>query len=487
MPALALADAIRINADADPNRPSVTDSSGTITRGEASLLVETAAWHLQRRGVAPGDIVAMSGPNSARLLLLFFAVWRAGATPLPLHSRRSEEETIELLSRASPVLAIDFSDSVCESTAEAVDHVRLDELFVDSVDVAPVPASEVSEPVRIGVSGGSTGTSKLISVDVPAIVNPARPWHYQLAANGTHVVPLDIVDGTCFVAATAALALGCHLVLMDEFDAVEMLRLIEHHQADWLALTQPAMVATAKLSDEMWCRFDLSSLRCMTHYSGGVADWAKRVWIDRLGADRVAESYGATDARGSSWITGDEWLERPGSVGRVGRGGEFGIFDEHGKPLSAGQLGHIYIRDLTGNRNFHYFDQATETLGDGWESVGDMGWMDADEYLYIADRANDMINTESGMVAPLPIEGALEYHPNVRSALVIGLPASAGFEVLHAIVDAPLQSVTPETLARMLEERFPELAIPESWGTAPGPLRDAAGKARRRSYRAERT
>ena len=116
-----------------------------------------------------------------------------------------------------------------------------------------------------------------------AIINPAYPWHYGLRADGTHVVPLDICDGTGFVATTCALALGCHQVLMRTFDAQEFLRLVELHRADWVAMTHPSMLATIKLPADVRARYDVSSLRCVTQYSGGIADWAKRAWIEWIG------------------------------------------------------------------------------------------------------------------------------------------------------------------------------------------------------------
>jgi bile acid-coenzyme A ligase len=280
--------------------------------------------------------------------------------------------------------------------------------------------------------------------------------------------------------------MGCHLVLMDGFDPEDMLRLIEQHRADWLALTQPAMVAVIKLPIDVRNRYDVSSIRFVTHYSGVVAAWVKHAWIDWLGPERIAESYGATDSRGSTWIDGATWLERPGSVGRPQPGAEIAIFDDGGGKVEPGKIGHVYIRDLTGRRNFHYIGKPTVSLGDGWETVGDVGWMDTDGYLYIADRAGDMIETEAGTVAPAPIEGALEYHPEVRSAIVIGLPERDAFQRVHAIVDDAGRGVDLSELDTMLATRFPAVRRPDTWELSDRPLRDMAGKARRPRLRAER-
>jgi len=483
--AVPLAEAIRRRAEADPDRAAITAPDGALTRRDVDVLSDLAASRLRTAGAGPGAIIGMTGRNSAQLLTLFFAVWKLGAVPLPLHRRKADGELVELLLRAGADVVVGFDAEVVSALGPDVRAVTLDALFRPGRR-SQLPSVPVSPNLRIGVSGGSTGPSKLIAVDVPAIVNPERPWHYGLRADGTQVVPLDIVDGTGFVASTTALALGCHLILMPTFDAEQMLRLISEHRADWLALTQPGMLATAKLPARVRAGYDVSSLRYVTHYSGGVADWVKRRWIEWLGPDRIAESYGATDARGSTWIEGTEWLRRPGSVGRAQPGCEIAIFDDHGRRLPPGELGSVHIRDLTGRRNFHYLGEQTRGLDGGWESVGDLGRLDPDGYLYLADRAKDMISTDRGLVAPLPIEGAIEFHDAVRSAIVVGRPGADGFEHVHAFVDTAGATVSDRDLEEMLAAHFPDVAVPASWERCEGPLRDNAGKASRLLLRAAR-
>ncbi|HEY3717993.1 MAG TPA: AMP-binding protein [Jatrophihabitantaceae bacterium] len=483
MSAVPLAEAIRRCAEADPDRAAITDPGGTLTRRDVDVLSDLAASRLLTAGAGPGSIIGITGENSAHLLTLFFAVWKLGAVPLPLHRRKADGELVELLRRAGAGVVVGFSPEVVSALGPDVRAVTLEAVFRPGRR-SQLPSVPVSPNLRIGVSGGSTGPSKLIAVDVPAIVNPERPWHYGLRADGTQVVPLDIVDGTGFVASTTALALGCHLVLMPTFDAEQMLRLISEHRADWLALTQPGMLATVKLPVRVRAGYDVSSLRYVTHYSGGVADWVKRRWIEWLGPERIAESYGATDARGSTWIDGVEWLQRPGSVGRAQPGCEIAIFDDQGRRRAPGELGQVHIRDLTGRRNFHYLGEPARGLDGGWESVGDLGRLDRDGYLYLADRAKDMISTAHGLVAPLPIEGAIEFHDAVRSAIVVGRRGADGFEHIHALVDTASATVSDRDLEDMLATRFPEIAIPASWERCHGPLRDNAGKASRLLLRA---
>ncbi|MGE0305706.1 MAG: AMP-binding protein, partial [Acidimicrobiia bacterium] len=312
MPAIAYGDALALKAAEHPDRPSLTDGTGTLTRAEVDRQTDLAARRLVAAGAGPDRVVAYTGPNSARLLMLAFAIWKAGAIPLPLPERKGPAELGALVGLASPAVAVGFADDVDISAP----RLNLDAIFAgepsDTVEEAGARTKRhVASVVRIGVSGGSTGISKLISVDAPALINPAKPWPYGMAADGTHVVALDLVDGTGFVSSTAGLATGNHLIITEAFDPAETLRLIAHHRADWLALTPPLMLRIWKLGPDRRNEHDLSSLRYVTQYSGAAAPWLKRAYIDWFGADRIVESYGATDSRGNTWIDGPTWLAHP--------------------------------------------------------------------------------------------------------------------------------------------------------------------------------
>ncbi|MGE0306797.1 MAG: AMP-binding protein, partial [Acidimicrobiia bacterium] len=251
-------------------------------------------------------------------------------------------------------------------------------------------------------------------------------------------------------------------------------------------LTPPLMLRIWKLGPDRRNEHDLSSLRYVTQYSGAAAPWLKRAFIEWFGADRVVESYGATDSRGNTWIDGPTWLAHPGAVGRAENGCEIAIFDVDMRPLPNGVVGDVYIRDLTGRRNFHYIGIDVQTQPGGWETVGDMGWLDNDGYLHLADRRKDVITTRQGLVFPSTIEGAIERHDAVRSVVVVGLPGDEGIEEIHAVIDAPYAPVDAASILEFLgADLSPEL-LPASIEFVDGPLRDAAGKARRAQLRQER-
>ncbi len=462
--------------------PAVTDKTGTLTRAAFDRLSDAAAYRLADLGVAYGDFVAITGGNTARFLAAAFGIWKLGAVPLVIPAARAPEEMRALLELGQPKLAIGFPPLA----APGLLQIALEDAFLGELSGRP-PLPEILPPnLRIGASGGSTGAPKLIVVESPAAADPDRPWPLGMRADGTHVMPLNLTDGTGFVMSAMSVLSRCHLVLMPQFDAEQLLALIARHRADWVAVTPPVMLAVWKLGPEIRAAYDLSALAAVSQFSGAAAPWLKRAWIDWLGPDVMLETYGATESRGSTVINGEEWLAHPGSVGRAAPGCEVAILDATGKPLPAGEIGEIYFRDLTGLRNFRLIGATLTTLPGGWESVGDMGWLDKESFLYISDRRKDMIETVQGVVFPLEVEAALERHDAVRSALVFGLPAGEGVERIHAMVDAPGGVPDVAELKKFLAAHLDPHKIPDGIEFCAGPLRDLAGKGRRQQLRAER-
>lgn len=184
-------------------------------------------------------------------------------------------------------------------------------------------------------------------------------------------------------------------------------------------------------------------------------------------------------------ISGAEWLEHRGSVGKV-RMGEMKAFDEDGNPLPPGQVGEIYMRRPEGAPpSYKYIGATAKTLPGGWESLGDIGWFDEDGYLYLADRRTDMILVGGSNVYPAEVEAALEEYPGVLGCAVIGLPDDDLGNIVHAIVHARPE-VTEEALRVHLKDRLVTYKQPRSYEFTDEPLRDDAGKVRRTALREAR-
>ena len=197
------------------------------------------------------------------------------------------------------------------------------------------------------------------------------------------------------------------------------------------------------------------------------------------------ELYGGTELQALTIVTGREWLERPGTVGRAVVG-EIEGRDEAGRPLPPGEVGELWMRRGPGEPSpYRYVGATPKSAGDGWESLGDMGKLDADGYVYLSDRLTDMILVGGANVYPGEIEAALDEHPAVRSSCVIGLPHEDLGSVPHALVELA-EPVDDAELLDHLRARLAPYKLPRSIERVAEPLRDDAGKVRRSALRAAR-
>jgi bile acid-coenzyme A ligase len=233
---------------------------------------------------------------------------------------------------------------------------------------------------------------------------------------------------------------------------------------------------------------DLGSVRSMWHLAAPCAEWVKRGWIELLGASRVNELWAATELSGVTLINGEQWLEHPGSVGR-GWNTEIRILDAKRQPLPTGEVGEVFSRFAGGPAQYRYLGvPALETVEGDFTSVGDLGYLDAEGYLYLADRRVDLIITGGANVVPAEVESVLTQHPAVRDAAVIGLKDDDLGRRVHAIVELVTGADTA-VLAELDQHMRKQLAgykVPRSYEVMPALPRDEAGKIRRGQLRDER-
>jgi bile acid-coenzyme A ligase len=164
--------------------------------------------------------------------------------------------------------------------------------------------------------------------------------------------------------------------------------------------------------------------------------WLKEKWIEWLGPERIYELYGGTEAQGATIISGVEWLEHRGSVGKIGETARLRIIGEDGNEVATGETGEIYFLPNDGaGSTYHYLGAEPKRRADGWESLGDIGRLDAEGYLYLGDRLADMILRGGANIYPAEVEAAVTEHPEVRSCVVVGLPDPEFGQRVHAILE----------------------------------------------------
>ncbi|MDD7940775.1 AMP-binding protein [Actinomycetospora lutea] len=477
-----------------PDRPAVTDdpaarSAAELPRGTPSTTTWTLAeleahanrWahDLAARGVRPGDFVSIALPNVAEHYALTLAAWKLGAVPQPVSHRLSESELAAVLDVVRPPVVAGLAPGTDPGVAPAGTTVLELGHRPAGPDTPPPPAPP-PPAWKAPTSGGSTGRPKVIVAGEPGTsdIVASRAAVYRIEPDGTFLCTAPLFHNAPYLFSLLGLMSGHHVVLMGRFDAARALALAQEHAATWIYAVPTMMGRMVRLEQ----RPELPALRTLFHIGAPCPPAVKRAVIDWLGPDRVLEGYAGTEAQARTSITGREWLEHPGSVGRV-TGGEIEARTLDGERRCAvGEAGELWLRPEPGRTTYRYIGAEARTRPGGWESLGDMGSFDADGYLYLADRAADMIVVGGQNVYPAEIEAAILEHPAVVSAVVVPAPDEDLGSVPHAVVQTE-GDVTDADLDAHVAARLSPAKRPRAWRRSAEALRDDAGKVRRSVYR----
>ncbi len=476
MPIYSYGRALALNAERDPDAVAFILEEQSATYGQLDANSNRRARAFAKYGVGEGDFVTIALPNGLEFVESLFACWKLGATPQPISARLPASERATIIELVDPKLILGVEPG------QHGDRTCLVEGFdVSSEDSNGLP-DKVSKYRMAICSGGSTGRPKVVIDHIPAQVDPEIP-HHGLGRDASMLVPGPLYHSGPLINCLTVLLLGGKVVAMSRFDARESLALIAAHRLR-LAIVVPTMLLRIwKLPEEERKRADLSSIHRVISGSATLPDWLQREWIEWIGPDRVWEFYGGSERIGGTIISGREWLEKPGSVGRATHGRKMRVLDLDGKNLGPGETGDVYFMPAGGpGSTYHYLGAEPRRTPDGWETLGDMGWIDEDGYLYLVDRRTDMIICGGANIYPAEVEGAIESHPDVHSCAVIGLPDEDLGATVHAIVQA-VAPVEADELRSFLADLLVRNKIPRTFEFVDEPLKDDAGKVRRRALR----
>jgi len=462
-----------------PDSVAITCQDESITRAQLLERGGDLAVHLRSLGVTTGDLVTVALPNSIDWFVSYVAIWLLGATPQPVSSRLPQRELEALIELADPPVVIGAPEGTVTGR-----HAIPVGFRAPRADASGLP-DVVSPAWKAPTSGGSTGRPKLIVSGDPAAMDETAPPPLMMDPGGCLVMPGPLYHNGPAVWSWQALLNGLSVALMPRFDAEGTLSEIERHRGSVLYMVPTMMKRIWRLPEDVRGRYDLSSLRIVWHLAEPCPEWLKQCWIDWLGAERIMELYAGTEAQTATVITGAEWLAHRGSVGRV-QPGSILITDEDGNEVPVGEMGEVWMRSLRGTPTYRYVGATARTREGGWESLGDMGRLDADGYLYLGDRASDMILSGGANIYPAEVEAAIQEHPAVQSCAVIGLPDEDKGAVIHAIIEATRSAVSEDELRTFLAERLVTYKIPRTFEYVDFALRGDDGKVRRSALRAER-
>jgi bile acid-coenzyme A ligase len=426
----------------------------------ADLDRRSARWStwLRSQGVGADDLVSFAWPNGPEFFALIFGIYRAGATPAPISPSAPEAEARAILEVMGSAVHVPFGQvPEGEGDAAAIRHV--------------------ASSWKACTSGGSTGRPKVI-VDGRPGAFPAGSDFIGIPQEKPVLVPGPLYHNAPFSAAVVALSRGCTVISMDRFDPDTALGLIERERIDWAMMVPTMLQRIWRLDPAVRDRFDLSSWRMVVHTAAPMAEWLKRAWIGWRGADHIWEVYGATEGLVRCWIGGREWLDRPGSVGRPLGGARLRILSD-GDDVPVGEIGEVYAMPASGpGTTYRYIGADRRVTADGWESVGDCGYVDSEGYLFLTDRQTDTIISGGINIWPAEIEAALLRHGSIRSCAVYGQPDPDLGEAVHAVIESA-DVLTLEGIRAFLRTYLAPAKLPRSIAVQSTPVRSDAGKFRK--------
>lgn len=468
---VSFGDRLRLLASERADATAVHFRGARLSYRELDERSDRVAGNLVAFGIGVDELVTFSLRNSLEFFTILFGIWKAGGVPQPVSYRLSANELCDIIALScSKVVVSDHEirgiKTIEPRALEAVPNIS-------SMLPDHIPAS-----MKAPTSGGSTGRPKLIVDGHPALYEPHVTSFWKICANDRAIICAPLYHNGPLSAAIAAVLEGASVYLHERFDAVAVLRSIAEHHITWAYFVPTMMSRIWKLESSIKASCDVSSLKTIWHTAAPCPPWLKQAWINWFGPEVIWEVCGSTEGIAMTVIGGAEWLERPGSVGRAYGGARIRILDESRNELPAGEVGEVFLRRADGVPvTYHYIGAEAITCGD-WETLGDVGYLDQDGYLYLTDRKKDMILVGGVNIYPAEVEGAIESYPNVLSCAVIGLPEEDLGNTIHAIIQ-PGPAFEEDEFRRHLAEVLAKPKHPHSIELVDYPVRDDAGKVRR--------
>ena len=495
-------------ARVSPGKPAMIFGDAVRSYGELDRRVNRMAHAFRRAGVDEGDRVGVALFNGFEWFEVLNALGRLGALLVPISFRGKGPEIAYMLADSGAKLL------VCDPRLEGeVDRALAEHPLPDDalwvVGAAP-PWRGVSFEERIAsepatppdgahpgggynvmiYTSGTTGRPKgILRAPLPPdkvalqMLGVAQMWGY--GPDDVHLVPGPLYHTAPGSQGQMHLTLGATIVIMPRFDAEDFLRLVARHRVTNAQMVPAMFFRLLALPDEVRARHDLSSVRRILHAAAPCPIAVKQRILDVFPPGTVWEFYGASEGGGTR-IGPGEWLERPGSVGRPWPGLDVRVLDDDGRPCAAGETGTIYLK-LSPGASFPYSGAEEKTRAafrDGYFTVGDMGWLDADGYLFIADRKTDMIITGGANVYPAEVEQVLYRHPKVLDVAVIGVPDDEMGESVKAIVELRAgESATADELIAFCRRDLAHYKCPRTVDFVAELPREPQGKVLKRQLR----
>ncbi|AFC51248.1 long-chain-fatty-acid--CoA ligase [Mycobacterium intracellulare MOTT-02] len=465
--------------------------SGTVvTFDDLEARANRLAHRFRQAGLREGDTVAILMENNEHIHAVMWAARRSGLYYVPINTHLTAAEAAYIVdnSTAKAIIGSAALRETCAGLAEQLPR-GLPELLLIAAEkqdeglpgwerypecVAGQPDTPIDDEIEgdlLQYSSGTTGRPKGIKRELPHVPPADAPGMmsalvgFWMTPDSVYLSPAPLYHTAPSVWSMSAQAGGITTVVMEKFDAEGCLDAIQRHRVTHGQFVPAMFTRMLKLPDAVRHSYDLSSLQRVMHAAAPCPVEIKKQMIDWWGPI-IDEYYASSEAHGSTLITAEDWLAHPGSVGKP-MGGAVHILDENGDELPPGQAGEIYFE---GGYSFEYLNDPTKTASSrskhGWATVGDIGYVDDEGYLYLTDRRHHMIISGGVNIYPQEAENLLVTHPKVMDAAVFGVPDDEMGQRVTAVV----QTVDPadatdafgDELLAWLRDRLAHYKCPRS-------------------------
>jgi long-chain acyl-CoA synthetase len=492
--------------------------SGERRRGHAEVADRAArmAGGLHKLGVRQGDSVCILMRNDIAFIETAYAAMRLGAYGVPVNWHFKPEEINYILKDSGTAVLIGHADMLHQlreaippgvtvlgvpTPPEILKTYRIDPAHLAKPDFAidfeswlaqqaPYDGPAVPQPQNMIYTSGTTGNPKGVRRDAPtpeqsAAAERMRGMIYGLKPGARALLPGPLYHSAPNSFGIRSGRLGGVLVIMPRFDPEEFLRLIEEQQIDTIFMVPTMFIRLMKLPEEVRRKYDMSSLRHIIHAAAPCPPDVKRALIEWWGPV-IYEFYGSTESGAVTFANSQDALKKPGTVGRISPGAELRFIGEDGRELPQGEIGEIYSR-IAANPDFTYHnkpEKRAEIEREGFITSGDVGYIDADGYVFICDRKRDMVISGGVNIYPAEIESVLHAVPGVHDCAVFGIPDAEFGETLMAVVE-PQPGVTLDVaeIRKRLKASLADYKVPKHVEIQQNLPREDSGKIFKRRLR----
>ena len=471
-----------ISGDRRRSHADIADRAARIASGLAQL------------GVGQGDCVCILMRNDIAFIEAAYGAMRLGAYGVPVNWHFKPEEIDYILKDSGTKVLIGHADLLHQlaglipagvtvlsvpTPPEILSAYRIDAHLLAAPESAialeswlaqqsPYDGPQVPQPQNMIYTSGTTGHPKGVRRNAPTAeqsqsAERMRALIYGLKPGSRALLPGPLYHSAPNAFGLRAGRLGGALVLMPRFEPEAFLDIIQAERIDTIFMVPTMFIRLMKLPEEVRRRYDMSTLRHIIHAAAPCPADVKRAMIEWWGPV-IYEFYGSTESGAVTFATSEDALRKPGTVGKVSPGAELRFVGEDGRILPQGEIGEIYSR-IAGNPDFTYHnkpEKRAEIDRDGFITSGDVGYMDAEGYVFLCDRKRNMVISGGVNIYPAEIEAVLHAVPGVHDCAVFGIPDAEFGEALMAVVEPqPGRVLDPMEIRTRLKASLADYKVPK--------------------------